>query len=247
MGELAATLGREFAGEVRDDAYTRHLFATDASMYAIEPLAVAFPRDAQDVAAASAIAARRGVPGVPRGGGTSLAGQAVGGRGIVLDTSRHMHAILDLDPSLSVARVQPGVVQDDLNRAAAAHGLGFGPDTSTSDRATLGGMIGSNSAGAHSFVYGSTIDHVRELEVVLADGSRARCGPIEPSVLAARAARGTLDGAIHRELPRIVERHRDAIARDWPRHRRLAGGYRLRPPAGGPVNLPPLPRRVWGA
>src|SRR3954451_8133252 len=170
MGELAATLVREFAGEVRDDAYTRHLFAADASLYAIEPLAVAFPRDADDVAAAGGVCARLGVPIVPRGGGTSLAGQTAGGRGLVLDCSRHMHAIGPIVDQH--VRVEPGVVQEDLNRAAKRFGLGFGPDTSTSNRATLGGMIGNNSSGSESIVYGTTVDHVQELEVVLSDGSR---------------------------------------------------------------------------
>src|SRR4051794_41651183 len=172
MGELAATLGRELAGEVRDDAYTRRLFASDASVFAIEPEAVAFPRDADDVAAAVSVAARLGVPVVPRGGGTSLAGQAAGGRGLVLDLSRHMDAIGEI--SGHRARVEPGVVQEDLNRAAKRFGLGFGPDTSTSNRATLGGMIANNSSGSESIVHGTTIDHLLELEVVLADGSRAR-------------------------------------------------------------------------
>src|SRR3954452_2400654 len=171
MGELAATLVREFAGEVRDDAYTRHLFAADASLYAIEPLAVAFPRDADDVAAAVVVCARLGVPIVPRGGGTSLAGQTAGGRGLVLDCSRHMHAIGPIVDQH--VRVEPGVVQEDLNRAAKRFGLGFGPDTSTSNRATLGGMIGNNSSGSESIVHGTTIDHVLSLDVVLADGSRA--------------------------------------------------------------------------
>ena len=169
-GELAETLGRELAGEVRADAYTRHLFAGDASMFAVEPLAVAFPRDADDVAAAVTIAARLGVPVVARGGGTSLAGQAAGGHGLVIDTSRHMAAIGEIDADALRVRVQPGVVQEDLNRAAKRFGLGFGPDTSTSNRATLGGMIGNNSSGSESIVYGTTIDHVQELEVVLADG-----------------------------------------------------------------------------
>src|SRR4051795_2224806 len=171
MGELAATLGREFAGEIRDDAYTRHLFAADASLFAIEPAAVAFPRDADDVAAAMSVCARLGVPVVPRGGGTSLAGQAAGGRGLVLDCSRHMDTIGPIEGRR--VRVEPGVVQEDLNRAAERFGLGFGPDTSTSNRATLGGMIGNNSSGSESIVHGTTIDHVLELEVVLADGTQA--------------------------------------------------------------------------
>jgi len=177
-GGLTAALRRELRGGVRDDAYTRHLFAGDASMYAGEPLVVAFPRDADDVAAAIAVAGRFDVPVVPRGGGTSLAGQSAG-QGVVLDTSRHMDAIRDLDPEARRVRVEPGVVQEDLNRAAHAHGLGFGPDTSTSNRATIGGMIGNNSSGSQSIVHGTTIDHVLALEVVLSDGSRARFGPLD--------------------------------------------------------------------
>src|SRR3954471_17938148 len=213
-GELAATLDRELAGEVRADPYTRHLFAGDASMFAIEPLAVAFPRDADDVAAAIGIAARLGVPVVPRGGGTSLAGQTAGGRGLVLDTSRHMNVIDEIDADALRVRVQPGVVQEDLNRAAKRFGLGFGPDTSTSNRATLGGMIGNNSSGSESIVHGTTIDHVLELEVVLADGSRA--------TLHARSEHRLDDG-----VRAILREHARAIAEDYPKHWRQSGGYRL--------------------
>ncbi len=213
-GELAATLQRELAGEVRVDAYTRHLYAGDASMFAVEPLAVAFPRNAEDVAAAMTVAARLGVPVVPRGGGTSLAGQAAGGRGLVLDTSRYMDAIGPIDADALRVRVEPGAVQEDLNRAARAHGLAFGPDTSTSNRATLGGMIGNNSSGSQSIVHGTTIDHVLELEVVLADGSRATFS----------------EGSSHRldaGVKEILRDHARAIAEDYPRHWRQSGGYRL--------------------
>ncbi len=133
----------------RADAYTRHLYAADASLYAGAPLSVAFPRDAADVAAAVQAAARFELPVVTRGGGTSLAGQTAGGGGIVLDTSRHMDAIHAIDVERRTARVGPGVVQDALNAAVKPQGLGFGPDTSTSNRATLGGMIGNNSSGSH--------------------------------------------------------------------------------------------------
>src|SRR4029079_7394803 len=113
MGELAVALERELAGEVRDDAYTRHLFAGDASAYSVEPVAVAFPRTADDVSAAVSICGERGAPSVARGGGTSLAGQTAGGRGLVLDFSRHMNAISELDARPRRVRVQPGVVQED--------------------------------------------------------------------------------------------------------------------------------------
>ena len=224
--ELAAHLARELRGEVRADDYTRHLFAGDAGLYASAPLLVAFPRDAADVAAAVQAAARFELPVLTRGAGTSLAGQAAG-QALVLDTSRHMDAIGEVDVAARRVRVEPGVVQEDLNRAAAAHGLGFGPDTSTSNRATLGGMIGNNSSGSHSIVYGTTIDHVHELEVVLADGSTARFGPVDDAERARRAQAPTLEGAIYRGLPEILREHARAIAEDYPRHWRQSGGYRL--------------------
>jgi FAD/FMN-containing dehydrogenase/Fe-S oxidoreductase len=226
VAELAAELEHVLRGDVRADAYTRHLYAGDASMYASAPLLVAFPRDAADVAAAVAAAARFEVPVVSRGAGTSLAGQTAG-QGLVLDTSRHMDAIAEIDVAARRARVGPGVVQEALNRAVAGDGLGFGPDTSTSNRATLGGMIGNNSSGSHSIVYGTTIDHVHELEVVLADGSTARFGPVDEAERARRAEADTLEGAIYRGLPEILRDHARAIAEDYSRHWRQSGGYRL--------------------
>src|SRR4051794_24848815 len=182
-------------------------------MYAREPEVVAFPRDADDVAAAIALAGRFGVPVVTRGAGTSLTGQAIGAGALVLDTSRHMDAIGAIEDRR--VRVGPGVVQEDLNRAAGRLGLGFGPDTSTSNRATIGGMIGNNASGSHSIVYGTTVDHVHELEVVLADGSRATLGP----------DRGP--AAIKDGLRAILRDHADAIATGYPKHWRQSGGYRL--------------------
>jgi len=138
-----------------------------------------------------------------------------------------MHAIRDLDPVARRVRVQPGVVQEDLNRAAHRHGLGFGPDTSTSNRATIGGMIGNNSSGSQSIVHGTTIDHVFELEAVLSDGSRVRLHPVDEAERARRAQAPTLEGAIYRELPAILRDHRESIANDYPKHWRQSGGYRL--------------------
>jgi FAD/FMN-containing dehydrogenase/Fe-S oxidoreductase len=233
---LETELRAAMRGEVRVDAYTRHLFSTDASMYSIEPLAVVFPHDAADVAAAVRVCARRRVPMLPRGAGTSLAGQTVG-RAVIIDTSRHMNAIVELDPERRLARVQPGVVQDDLNRAARRHGLVFGPDTSTSDRATIGGMIGNNSAGSGSVVHGMTIDHVESLEVVLSDSSAATLGPVDAEQMLQRSAADTLEGRIHARLPGFVEEHRTAIAEGFPPYWRRAGGYRLDRLGDGPFNL----------
>jgi FAD/FMN-containing dehydrogenase/Fe-S oxidoreductase len=223
--EICATLAPLIEGEVRGDAYTRHLYSSDASMYAIEPLAVVLPRTTDDVAAVITVARELGVPVLPRGGGTSLSGQAVG-RAIVLDFSRHMSEVVAIDPDARQAVVQPGVVQDQLNRAAAGLGLMFGPDTSTSNRATIGGMIGNNSAGSHSVLYGSTVDHVEALEVVLSDGSRASLAALSVSDAAGRAGEGTLAGRLHRDVPQILERVAAQLA-GYPRHWRHAGGYQL--------------------
>ncbi|HEY7966191.1 MAG TPA: FAD-linked oxidase C-terminal domain-containing protein [Solirubrobacteraceae bacterium] len=195
-------------------------------MYAIEPLLVAFPRHEADVVAAVELCRDRGVPLLARGAGTSLAGQTVG-RALVLDLSRHMNRIVDVDPGARTARVQPGVVQDDLNAAAQGYGLMFGADTSTSNRATLGGMIGNNSSGTHSVRFGTTHDHVRALEVVLADGGRARFEPLGAEEWDRRKRLATLEGAICRDLPGIVQRNREAIVRDHPGFWRQSGGYRL--------------------
>ena len=237
---LAHDLKRTLDGEVGFDSYTRHLFSRDASMYSITPLGVVFPRHADDVAAAVALAGTYGVPVVPRGAGTSLAGQTIG-PGLVLDLSRHLRRIVAIDPEERVARVQPGVVQDQLNRAAAAHGLMFGPDTSTSNRATLGGMLGNNSAGSGSVRYGMTIDHVRELDVVLADASRARFGPLTDDERRRRAGLRTLEGDLYRRLPQLVETQATAIADGYPPYWRRACGYRLDRLAGDPrFNLAPF-------
>ena len=213
---------------MRADAYSRHLFASDASMYAREPLAVAFPRDADDVAAA--IARRRrasSVPVVTRGAGTSLAGQTIGAARASCSTRRATWTrSARSTPEALRVRVGPGVVQEDLNRAAHRHGLGFGPDTSTSNRATIGGMIGNNSSGSHSIVYGTTIDHVHELEVVLADGSRATLGPVDEAEW--RAGRGDHAGRRDHRGPQILRDHARRDRRAATRsHWRQSGGYRL--------------------
>ncbi|MCH6159149.1 FAD-binding and (Fe-S)-binding domain-containing protein [Streptomyces marispadix] len=223
---VEARLRAEVEGKVLFDDYTRHLFSRDASMYAIKPLGVVFPRHAGDVQAAVRAAAEAGVPVVPRGAGTSLAGQTIG-PGLVLDMSRHMNRIVEIDTDRRTALVEPGVVQDQLNRAAAPHGLMFGPDTSTSNRATVGGMIGNNSAGSGSIRYGMTIDHVRELDVVLSDATPARFAPVDEAVREQRAALPTLEGRLYRELPHIVRENAAAIAAGMPRFWRRACGYRL--------------------
>src|SRR5262249_30166451 len=169
---LARHLRQNLQGEVRFDPAARRLYSTDASIYQIEPLGVVLPRTPQDLHAAVQIATEMRVPITPRGGGTSLSGQSIG-PGVVIDCSKYLNQILAVDPAGRTARVQPGVILDQFNRQLAPHGLQFGPDVATASRANLGGMIGNNSAGARSIVYGKTSDHVRGLSVLLADGSRA--------------------------------------------------------------------------
>ncbi|PHQ48825.1 FAD-binding oxidoreductase [Streptomyces cinnamoneus] len=176
-GDLSRALARALRpvvrGEVAFDAGSRALVTMDASNYRRVPLGVVAPRDADDVAAALAVCRAHGVPVVPRGGGTSVAGQATG-EGVVLDFTRHMNTLVRVDPEAHTAVVQPGLVLDGLRAAAAAHGLTFGPDPSTHGRCTLGGMIGNNACGSHSVAWGTTADNVCALEVLTYGGEHAR-------------------------------------------------------------------------
>ncbi len=172
---LEAELRGAVRGEVGFDTTSRALTTMDASNYRRVPLGVVAPRDADDVAAALAVCRAHGVPVVARGGGTSIAGQATG-TGVVLDFTRHMNQLLSLNHEERTAVVQPGLVLDRLQDAAAPHGLRFGPDPSTHGRCTLGGMIGNNSCGSHSVAWGTTADNVRELSVIRARGDRLRPG-----------------------------------------------------------------------
>ncbi|MET8567895.1 FAD-binding and (Fe-S)-binding domain-containing protein [Streptomyces sp. NPDC004783] len=175
MSDLEQALRAAVRGEVAFDVTSRALTTMDASNYRRVPLGVVAPRDADDVAAVLEVCRTRGVPVVPRGGGTSIAGQATG-TGVVLDFTRHMNRLLSLDPGARTAVVQPGLVLDRLQEAAAPHGLRFGPDPSTHSRCTLGGMIGNNACGSHSVAWGTTADNVRELTVLTARGDRLRPG-----------------------------------------------------------------------
>lgn len=159
-------------GEVRTDLLHRILYSTDASAYRETPLAVAFPKDETDVQEIVRYASRNHINLIPRAGGTSLAGQVVG-KGLVVDISKYMNHILEINPEERWVRVQPGVVLDELNLYCKLYGLFFGPETSTSNRCCLGGMVGNNSCGSHSLVYGSTRDHLLEAKVILSDGSEA--------------------------------------------------------------------------
>ena len=193
MQALISALERELSGEVRFDRASRILYSTDASMYQIEPVGVVLPRHRQDVLRVIRLAGEFGVPVLPRGGGTALAGQCVG-PAVIMDLSKYMNQVLELNEEEGWVRVQPGVVLDELNSFLQPYGLQFAPDVATSSRATIGGMIGNNSAGAHSVIYGKTIDHVLELTVALADGTETRFADMTDEEVTAKTVRETWRG-----------------------------------------------------
>jgi FAD/FMN-containing dehydrogenase len=170
---LASALTRHLRGDVRFDNGSRALYATDGSNYRQVPIGVVLPHDVDDVIATISLAREFGAPILCRGGGTSLAGQCCN-VAVVLDFSKYMANIIEIDPARRIARVQPGVVLDNLRNAAEKHHLTFGPDPATHDRCTLGGMIGNNSCGAHSVMAGKTDDNIEELEILTYDGLRIR-------------------------------------------------------------------------
>lgn len=233
-------LRRVVRGEVRFDAVSRALYSTDASIYEIEPIGVVIPRDADDVQAVLEATRRAGVPILPRGGGTSLAGQTVG-HAVVLDFSKYMNRLLEVDREGGWARVQPGLVRSELAAALAPMKMIFGPETSTANRATIGGMIGNNSSGSRSIVYGKTVDSTVSVRSLLADGEPVTLGPLTADEVAARARLDGAEGTLYRRIPEIVERSRDEVARRFPKIQRRVGGYNLDEfPQGGPFNLAKL-------
>ncbi len=235
-----AALKKCVAGEVRFDRLARALYSTDASVYQIVPLGVVFPKSDADIAATVETCARFGVPLTLRGGGTSQAGQCIG-PGVVLDCSRHFHRILEIDPSERWARVQPGCVLDELNRALLPHGLHFPLDISTSDRATIGGMIANNSSGTHSLVHGKTLDHVLELQAILANGDRLKLRSLKDDEIELKCGRNDREGECYRTVRRLAAEHAEEIERRYPRILRRVGGYNLdRFVPGEPFNLAQL-------
>ena len=224
--EIEAELKKRIEGDIRFDRYSRLLYSTDASIYQIEPIGVVVPRHKEDVQAAIEIAKKLGVTILPRGGGTSLAGQAVG-HSIVLDFSKYMQNVLEVNQEELWCRVQPGLVQDELNAHVRGLGLQFGPDTSTSNRATIGGMIGNNSSGAHSLTYGKTLDHVIELTVLLADGSETVLKDLSSDAIEQKSRADTIEGRAYREVFRLAQQHKNEILARYPKIMRRVSGYNL--------------------
>ncbi|HWD78206.1 MAG TPA: FAD-linked oxidase C-terminal domain-containing protein [Kribbella sp.] len=225
---LLGTLRHELRGTVGDDRGTRALYAADGSNYRAVPDLVVVPADADDLAAAVALTAAAGAPVVVRGGGTSMAGNAIGSvrtGGVVIDASRHVNRILDIDPIARTAVVEPGVVLTDLLAAAKPHGLAFGADPSSASRATLGGMIANNACGAHSVAWGTTADNLQSLDLIVANGTRLTVDSTADRAVA--AARPGFEGELHRALQAFAERHELLIRRRFGQFTRQISGYAL--------------------
>src|SRR5437667_8672550 len=198
--------------DARFDNLTRQLYATDASIYQIEPIGAAFPRSAREASAVIRAAAEAGVPVTPRGAGTSLVGNAIG-KGCIISFSRYNRQITDLDLEKQSVRVEAGVVLDQLNDFLRPHEFCFGPDVATSSRATLGGMIANNSSGARCPIYGTTADHVISLEIVMADGRVEKIGPTHGSLPAERAK---IENLIHGASAEMATRWPPGLIKRWP-------------------------------
>ncbi|MEM4780240.1 MAG: FAD-linked oxidase C-terminal domain-containing protein [Halalkalicoccus sp.] len=225
--DLVADLDERVEGDVRFDEYSRQLYATDASAYEVTPIGVVFPRSTGDVAAVMSYCAEREIPVLPRGGGTSLAGQAVN-EAVVLDLTRYMNAITDVDPEAMRARAQTGVTLGELNRTLEPDGIKFAPDPSTADRSALGGAIGNNTTGAHSLLYGKTDAYVESCEAVLSDGSVHTFGEIAVEDLREGAdPDGEPIERIYAEVVRILDEEAEAVEERYPSMKRNVSGYNL--------------------
>lgn len=230
--ELVEELKRSVTGEVRFDKMTRMLYSTDASIYQIEPVGVVLPKNAEDVIAVVETARRHNLPVLPRGGGTSLAGQTVA-NAIVMDFSRHMRDVIEVNAEEGWVRAQPGIILDELNHKIASSGMFFTPDPSTSSRGNVGGALGNNSCGAHSIMWGKTVDNVESLDVVLSNGDRAHFGAIDGSQLEAKMRGESLEADIYRKIFSIGEAHRNEILARYPKIQRRVSGYNLDEFVGG--------------
>jgi len=220
-------LETQLEGDIAIDLSHRLMYATDASAYRELPLGVARPKNAEDIRKLILFGREHHIPLIPRTAGTSLAGQVVGS-GLVVDVSRYMTGILEFNTGERWIRVEPGVILDELNQFVAPHGLFFGPETSISSSCMIGGMVGNNSCGAHSIIYGSTRDHVVSLKALLSDGSEAEFGDITPAVLAEKMKSETMEGRIYQNINEILSDpvNQENIRREYPDpeiHRRNTG------------------------
>ncbi len=223
---MEQALKASIEGEVHFDAVTRGMYSSDASVYQIMPAGVVIPRSADDVVKTLELCRRRRIPVTARGGGTSQCGQSIGS-GIQIDFSKYMRRILELDLEAGTVRVEPGIVLAELNQHLSPHGLQLPLDLSTANRATVGGMVANNSSGTRSIIYGSTIDYVMELKVLLADGSIVTVGPLDPPGLEEKCQQDDLEGLCYRSVREVARESAEEIQARFPKIKRRVGGYNL--------------------
>ncbi|HJV54195.1 MAG TPA: FAD-binding oxidoreductase, partial [Noviherbaspirillum sp.] len=226
MQQLEAELAHSIQGEVRFDAGSRALYATDASNYRQVPIGVVIPRSIEDVITTVRLCYQYGAPVLSRGGGTSLCGQCCN-VAVVMDFSKYLNKILEIDREAKTATVQPGLVLDDLRDAAGKFGLTFAPDPATHTHNTLGGMIGNNSCGPHSVMGGETVHNVIELDIVTYDGTRMTVGETSDEQLREILSRNDRRGDIYAQLQKLRDRYAAAIRERFPQIPRRVSGYNL--------------------
>ncbi|MEP7268093.1 MAG: FAD-linked oxidase C-terminal domain-containing protein [Saprospiraceae bacterium] len=219
-------LAPDIKGEILTDSYSLGMYSTDASFYQIMPLAIVLPMDEADVRSTIRFAHDHKINILPRGGGTSLAGQTVA-KAIVIDFSKYMNKILEFNEKEKWVRVQPGIVRDELNEEMARYGLHFAPDPATSSRANVGGMVGNNSSGTKSILFGKTVDHLLEAKVLLADGTEMLLKECTPSEYRQIANQSNREGEIYRYIKETIEHNTDEIKSRFPKVMRRVGGYNL--------------------
>jgi len=222
--ELENELKQHVDGEIRFDEISCHVYSVDASIYEIKPIGIVLPRTKEALITAVTIANRHRIPVIARGAATGITGGCLG-HGLIIDTSKYLNRILEINIEKGYAICEPGVVQDDLNAAVAAYGLRLGPDTSTGNRATLGGMLANNAAGAHSLLFGQMADHVEEIELILAGGDVLHLSSIAPN-----------SGSLFSGLNKLKERYQDVIAEQMPVLPRRVSGYNLDALLENPIN-----------
>ncbi len=226
MKDLFNKLEREISGDVLTDGYSLGMYATDASIYQINPIAIVLPKNKEDVKAAVALAYDNEMTILPRGAGTSLAGQAVG-ESLILDFSKYMNSILEINEKEKWVRVQPGMARDDLNAVLEPYGLHFAPDPATSSRANVGGMVGNNSSGTKSILFGKTVDHVLETDVLLAEGLEMHLENSSQANYQNKVVQQNREGEIYRSFEKLINQHSNEIKERFPKVMRRVGGYNL--------------------
>lgn len=235
-------LQKQIQGDLRTDPYNRMLYSTDASLYQVMPYGVLIPKSVDDVQAALELAHTYRVPVLPRTSGSSLNGQAIN-EALIIDMTRHLDQVVEINPEERWVKLQPGIVLDQLNLYLKQYGLQFGPDPASSNRAAVGGVIANNATGSHSILYGMSADHILATRVILSDGSMAEFRPVEPAELEQRRQRTGLEGEIYRRIWEISQSQAGAIRNGTPRHWRRCGGYNLdRFVSGTTFNYPQDPR-----